>query len=171
MKRKVKDIQEKLNTKTARKTTIAQTKSNDSKSGSGLNGQKIKVLEDDVSELRKKLIEKERDCERLHSELTITQKRLSKGSLHKSKSLDSGNEQHNLDLKRQLQLIEQEAAILRTKIQILESDNDKLSAENKRLELLRGTKKGPTSLETQVDAELKGKIEEMENQLTDANKQ
>nr|CAD7445857.1 unnamed protein product [Timema bartmani] len=171
MKRKVKDIQEKLNTKTARKTTIAQTKSNDSKSGSGLNGQKIKVLEDDVSELRKKLIEKERDCERLHSELTITQKRLSKGSLHKSKSLDSGNEQHNLDLKRQLQLIEQEAAILRTKIQILESDNDKLSAENKRLELLRGTKKGPTSLETQVDAELKGKIEEMETQLTDANKQ
>nr|CAD7196699.1 unnamed protein product [Timema douglasi] len=171
MKRKVKDIQEKLNTKTARKTTIAQTKSNDSKSGNGLNGQKIKVLEEDVSDLRKKLIEKERDCERLHAELTVTQKRLSKGSIHKSKSLDSGNEQHNLDLKRQLQLIEQEAAILRTKIQILESDNDKLGAENKRLELLRGTKKGPTSLETQVDAELKGKIEEMETQLTNANKQ
>nr|CAD7424722.1 unnamed protein product [Timema monikensis] len=171
MKRKVKDIQEKLNTKTARKTTIAQTKSNDSKSGNGLNGQKIKVLEEDVSELRKKLIEKERDCERLHAELTVTQKRLSKGSMHKSKSLDSGNEQHNLDLKRQLQLIEQEAAILRTKVQILESDNDKLSAENKRLELLRGTKKGPTSLETQVDVELKGKIEEMETQLANANKQ
>ena len=45
----------------------------------------VQVLEDEVSEVRKKLIEKERDCERLHAELTIAQKRVSKGSLQKSK--------------------------------------------------------------------------------------
>jgi hypothetical protein len=45
----------------------------------------FQVLEAEVSELRMKLIEKERDCERLHAELTLTQKRVSKGSIQKSK--------------------------------------------------------------------------------------
>lgn len=42
------------------------------------------VLEDEIAELRKKLIEKERDCERLHAELSLTQKK-PKASLIKSK--------------------------------------------------------------------------------------
>jgi hypothetical protein len=71
-----------------------------------------------------------------------------------------------LDLKRQLQVIEQEAAILRTKTQTLESDNEKLAAENKQLHLLR-LKKGST--ETETEAELKGRITSMETELTVAN--
>lgn len=48
------------------------------------------------------------------------------------RSLDGANEQQNVDLKRQLQLIEQEASVLTTKNQTLEADNEKLQAENKK---------------------------------------
>lgn len=49
-------------------------------------------------------------------------------------------DQQTLDLKRQLQVIEQEASILRNKIQSLEAENEKLISENKKLQLLRGAK-------------------------------
>jgi hypothetical protein len=71
-----------------------------------------------------------------------------------------------LDLKRQLQVIEQEAVILRTKIQTLESDNEKLAAENKQLQLQRIRK---SSSETESETELKMKITSLETKLADAN--
>lgn len=40
-----------------------------------------------------------------------------------------------MDLKRQLQVIEQEASVLRAKTQTLEADNEKLQAENKKLQV------------------------------------
>lgn len=52
-----------------------------------------------------------------------------------SRSLDSSSEQQNVDLKRQLQVIEQEASVLRAKTQSLEADNEKLQAENKKLQV------------------------------------
>lgn len=109
-------------------------------------------MEDESSDLRKKLIEKERDYERLQTELTLAQKR-SKNST-RSRSLDS-SEQAN-DLKRQLQVIEQEASVLRTKTQELEADNDKLTTENKLLS---------TKADTKV-TELKTKVARLENDLT-----
>ncbi|PNF26585.1 hypothetical protein B7P43_G11349 [Cryptotermes secundus] len=166
MKHKLKELQDKLIEKTARKNTVASLASSEPAPGNALHEQKLKVLEAEVSELRMKLIEKERDCERLHAELTLTQKRVSKGSIQKSKSLDSGSEQQALDLKRQLQVIEQEAAILRTKTQTLESDNEKLAAENKQLHLQR-IKKWP--LEAENETTLKAKITSLETKLTDAN--
>jgi hypothetical protein len=51
------------------------------------------------------------------------------------RSLDSTSEQQNVDLKRQLQVIEQEASVLRSKTQSLEVDNEKLQAENKKLQV------------------------------------
>ncbi|VVC90550.1 unnamed protein product [Leptidea sinapis] len=124
--------------------------------------EKVKVLEDEIAELRKKLIEKERDCERLHAELSLTQKK-PKGSLIKSKSLDG--DQQNVDLKRQLQVIEQEANVLRTKTQNLEADNEKLQAENKRLQLLKNTK----SLKIDKSLEISSnKVSQLENDLKDA---
>lgn len=51
------------------------------------------------------------------------------------RSLDSTSEQQNVDLKRQLQVIEQEASVLRAKTQSLEVDNEKLQAENKKLQV------------------------------------
>ncbi|XP_050314721.1 restin homolog isoform X2 [Anthonomus grandis grandis] len=135
LKVKVKDLQDKLITKgTSRKSLPTSDK------GDTIDSQKIKILEDETTDLRKKLIEKERDCERLHAELTLNQKRSK--SVQKSKSLDL--DQQTLDLKRQLQLIEQEASILRSKVQSLESECEKLTAENKKLSLLKSIK-GKTS--------------------------
>ncbi|XP_045447825.1 myosin-3 [Melitaea cinxia] len=131
---------------------------------SNLAEEKVKVLEDEIAELRKKLIEKERDCERLHAELSLTQKK-PKASLIKSKSLDATCDQQNVDLKRQLQVIEQEANVLRAKTQALEADNEKLQTENKKLQLLKNAKslKTEKSLDQNVT-----KISQLENDLKEA---
>ncbi|RZC34944.1 leucine-rich repeat-containing protein [Asbolus verrucosus] len=146
--------------------------------GNTLQNQKLKVLEDETNDLRKKLIEKERDCERLHAELSLNQKR--NKNVQKSKSLDL--DQQTLDLKRQLQVIEQEASILRSKIQTLESENEKLISENKKLQLVRGTKnlKSDKNLDKYIDQiasleidinEKNIKIKELEEKLEKAVRQ
>ncbi|CAH0562267.1 unnamed protein product [Brassicogethes aeneus] len=120
-----------------------------------------KVLEDETNDLRTKLTEKERDCERLQAELNLNQKR-SKGMV-KSKSLDM--DQQTLDLKRQLAVIDQEASVLRNKVQTLESENEKIIAENKRLSLLRGAKslKNDKNIDKYID-----QIAKLELELSDA---
>ncbi|XP_030748386.1 uncharacterized protein PFB0765w isoform X3 [Sitophilus oryzae] len=169
LKSKNKDMQDKLHLKgSARKTSIHSDKIN------SIDNQKIKVLEDETNDLRKKLIEKERDCERLHAELALNQKRSK--SIQKSKSLDM--DQQTLDLKRQLQVIEQEAFVLRNKVQSLESENEKLTAENKKINLLKSTKNLKNSdknLEKYVDqiamleielAETKQRIKDLDSNST-----
>lgn len=81
-------------------------------------------------------------------------------------SLDGASE--SIDLKRQLQNVEQEASILRTKNQTLEMDYEKLLAENKKLQLSKGSKKGGLLNSSQF--ELKGKIAALEKELEEANK-
>lgn len=145
LKSKIKELQEQVSTKTSTKRTLLNSEK--VKENSLLN-QKLKVLEDETNDIRKKLIEKERDCERLHAELSLTQKR-SKG-MQKSKSLDL--DQQTLDLRRQLQVIEQEALVLRNKVQSLEVENEKLSNENKKLALktAKGVK-GDKNLDRYID--------------------
>lgn len=113
-------------------------------------------MEDESSELRKKLIEKERDYERLQTELMLAQKR-SKNS-NRSRSLDSSEQA--MDLKRQLQVIEQEASVLRTKTQELEADNEKLSTDYKAL----STK--AAGADAKLVTELKNKVAKLESDLT-----
>ncbi|XP_038208413.1 myosin-9 isoform X3 [Zerene cesonia] len=161
LKKQVKDLTEKVSnaaTKPNANTALRRI----TNKGSNLAEEKVKVLEDEIAELRKKLIEKERDCERLHAELSLAQKK-PKASLIKSKSLDG--DQQNVDLKRQLQVIEQEASVLRTKTQSLEADNEKLQAENKRLQLLKGAKtlKTDKSLESSTL-----KVSQLEKDLQEA---
>lgn len=74
-------------------------------------------------------------------------------------------DQQTIDLKRQLQVIEQEAVVLRSKVQSLESENEKLTTESKRLQLLRGTKKSDKNIEKYVD-----QIATLEVELGNANK-
>lgn len=71
-----------------------------------------------------------------------------------------------MDLKRQLQLVEQEASILRTKTMTLENENEKLSAENRKMQLLRGAKK----IASAPESETVDKIVALENKLADAEK-
>ncbi|CAH0389369.1 unnamed protein product [Bemisia tabaci] len=169
MKKKIADLQEKLLNKSnslKKEKKAASLKSAEPKtdSSSTVYDKKLKVLEEEINELRKKLIEKERDCERLHSELALTKKKPK--TLQKSISLDGASE--SIDLKRQLQNVEQEASILRTKNQTLEMDYEKLLAENKKLQLSKGSKKG--GLVNSSQFELKGKIAALEKELEEANK-
>ncbi|KAK4872284.1 hypothetical protein RN001_016408 [Aquatica leii] len=157
-KKKIKELQDKLTVKTSKKSLINSVKTQ------GVQDKKLKVLEEEASDLRKQLVEKDKEAERLIAELNLTQKR-AKG-MQKSKSLDIPDG-HNLDIKRQLQSIEQEAIVLRTKVQTLETENEKLAADNKRLQLLRVTKnvKMDKSGEKYID-----KIAELEVELDFAKK-
>ncbi|CAB3240485.1 unnamed protein product [Arctia plantaginis] len=161
LKKQIKELTDKIANQSKTNSTVTLRRSTNAKSNN-LADEKVKVLEDEIAELRKKLIEKERDCERLHAELSLAQKK-PKASLIKSKSLDG--DQQNIDLKRQLQVIEQEANVLRSKTQALEADNEKLQAENKKLQLLKNAKtlKSDKSIEQSTN-----KISNLENQLKEA---
>ncbi|XP_075971261.1 uncharacterized protein LOC142973434 isoform X5 [Anticarsia gemmatalis] len=174
LKKQVKELTDKIASQPKTNSTVTLRRTSNAK-GNNLAAEKVKVLEDEIADLRKKLIEKERDCERLHAELSLAQKK-PKASLIKSKSLDG--DQQNVDLKRQLQVIEQEANVLRSKTQSLEADNEKLQAENKKLQLLKNAKslKSDKSIEqsatkiSQLEKELQealGKIKEFENKEKD----
>lgn len=75
-------------------------------------------------------------------------------------------DQHTLDLKRQLEVIEQEASVLRTRVQNYENENEKLLQENKRLQLTRNSKNIKTDkiIDKYVD-----QIATLEIQLEEAN--
>ncbi|XP_059483833.1 uncharacterized protein LOC132201592 isoform X2 [Neocloeon triangulifer] len=166
----IKELQEKLSAKLPLTATSKGVRSDlrPASSSAAVLEKKILVLEEESSELRKKLIEKERDYERLHAELTLAHKR-SKTSA-RSRSLDSSEQA--LDLKRQLQVIEQEAAILRTKSQELESKNEKLAAENKKLSIRAAQGGTPPKESADLSAkvsELKEKLATVEKELSEAN--
>ncbi|XP_062706338.1 myosin-2 heavy chain isoform X3 [Aedes albopictus] len=131
----VKELQESLISKTKemdkqnKLPSLLGSKSSGTKDP--LDEKKIKVMEEQINELRMKLIEKDREVERVQAELSISKTKGGK-SLVKSKSLDA--DQQVLDLKRQLQVIEQEANVLRQKTQALEQENEKYTAEIKQLQ-------------------------------------
>lgn len=71
-------------------------------------------------------MEKEKTLDKLQIDMKIKSKT--------SKiNIDSGG--GGIDSKRQLELVEQEATVLRTKVQTIEKDMEKLSIENKKLSL------------------------------------
>ncbi|KAG7310991.1 hypothetical protein JYU34_003844 [Plutella xylostella] len=85
LKKQVKELTEKIAaTKTKPTAATVGLKRNTAGKAGNLAEEKVKVLEDEIAELRKKFIEKERDCERLHTELSLTHKK-PKASLIKSK--------------------------------------------------------------------------------------
>ncbi|XP_035232096.1 protein SOGA3-like, partial [Stegodyphus dumicola] len=124
---------------------------------------KVRLQEYEIRETRKKLIEKDREIERLNTEVEIYRKKASK-MMVRSRSLDSDIQ---VDLKRQLQLVEQEANILRQKVNSLETENEKLNIENKRMTLRLSKKPPPSSVDIlQMDnMELKQKLEEQQRKM------
>ncbi|KRT81003.1 hypothetical protein AMK59_5640 [Oryctes borbonicus] len=152
VKKKSKDLQDKLATAKPRKSLFSSDK----------DSEKVKALEEDVKAVKKSLGEKEKECERLQGELNSNKKRSME--LQKIKSIDL--DQHTLDLKRQLEVIEQEASVLRTRVQNYENENEKLLQENKRLQLIRGTKniKTDKAIDKYID-----QIATLEIQLGEAN--
>ena len=59
-----------------------------------------------------------------------------RGKLVKSRSLDEST----IDLRRQLEAVEQEAQVLKDKVEDLDRQNDKLIKDNRRLQLMAGRK-------------------------------
>lgn len=81
-KKKIKQLEEKL-------ALVSTTKKFGSVGALGANAslldkEKIKVAEEEVMELRKKVIEKEREIERLESEIHLSHKKTTRGTLSKS---------------------------------------------------------------------------------------
>lgn len=164
LEKEVKYLQEKLVSQPFTKIELPDPPKNDA-DVDVFHKQKAKLLEYEARELRRKLIEKERENERLQTEVEVHRRKASK-VIVRSRSLDS---ELQVDLKRQLQLVEQEASILRQKTVDLESENDKLMSENKRcqLRLSRKPPPGPQELLQLDNMELKDKLTEAERKLKD----
>ncbi|XP_026676761.1 LOW QUALITY PROTEIN: COP1-interactive protein 1-like [Diaphorina citri] len=164
LKKTVKELRDKIAAKTSTKKLLSAAK--DTGRASPTQDLKIKNLEEEISQVKQKIVEKDKECERLTSELKLAQKKPK--SLQKSISLDG--DQQTVDLKRQLQLVEQEATILRTKTQTLESENETLMNENRKLQMMRNTKRGK-SVEGDSSSviELKEKIKTLENEINESN--
>lgn len=123
---------------------------------------KIRILESEARELRRKLVNREKENESLRTELDVHRRKASKVMV-RSRSLEG---ESTVDLKRQLQLVEQEANILRQKIMSLEAENEKITSENRRLQLrvCRRPPPGPQE-ELQIEnMELKERISRLERQ-------
>lgn len=71
-----------------------------------------------------------------------------------------------VETKRQLQVVEQEASVLRSKTQTLEQENDKLLAEVKKLQLTnaRNSIKPVATVNSKETDKMKVMIEELENE-------
>lgn len=135
IKKHLVDLQEKLQTE--EKPASKKLPSFLSKSSSTPSDKKIKTLEDEISDLKKKVTEKDKAIEKLQTGDSKSKLK----TVPKSKSLEIADQ--NVDSKRQLQLVEQELGVLRSKITTLEQDNESLNKENKKLSLqaARGVKK------------------------------
>ncbi|XP_022670862.1 myosin-9-like isoform X2 [Varroa destructor] len=136
-------------------------------------GQKVKLLEMEAKELRAKVIEKEREVERLNAELQVQKRKVSKQLMVRSRSLDGDLQvAPQVDLKRKLQVVEEEAAILKRKISDLEEETERLSEENKRLHTRASRRPTPSPADQLLaeNGDLKLKVEELEKKLAGANR-
>ncbi|KAL3891873.1 hypothetical protein ACJMK2_004117 [Sinanodonta woodiana] len=127
----------------------------------------LKDKERELDVLRWKVIEKERDIERLHIQMSSIQTR--KGHLRKSKSLDY-EYNHMVDLKRQLELTQQESMVLRDRVMLLEGENETLLMEIHKLNLEHSENKhilqglAVAYVETEDDVQLHDKINSFERE-------
>ena len=119
-----------------------------SNSFSSSSEDKMEELQTELNETRVKLIEKERECERLSNQIKAKH-----GSASKKSST--------------LEVIEKEAEILRQRNSQLEAENDRLSHENKQFNLKYGRKlPASTNEKLQMDKfALEEKVKELEKKL------
>lgn len=122
-KKQIKELQEKCKTTN---TNIKDKLTTTLKTVTGANGSadKIKQKDKEISELKMKINEKDRAMEKLKTDMKV------KGGKVNDTSVDL---QNTVDHKRQVEMVEQEAAILRGKVVKLESECESISTENKKL--------------------------------------
>lgn len=109
--------------------------------------EKVQELARDIERLKWKLMEKDKDADKARGGKTSLQK---SRSLEEQTSKDAscynyaggGGGGQQLDFRRQMDTVQQEAKILKEKMVDLEKDNERLSAENKRLQILSASRGG-----------------------------
>ncbi|KAM7351099.1 uncharacterized protein ACRADG_004081 isoform 4-T6 [Cochliomyia hominivorax] len=106
-KKQVRELQDKLSASADKKTALSSW-------GNSASDKKLKALSDELEKLRKSIVEKDKQIERLQA---------------------ASSAQTGANAKRQLDLLEQDANNLRSKITALEAENDRIQKENKRLQL------------------------------------
>ncbi|CAH1773162.1 unnamed protein product [Owenia fusiformis] len=132
---------------------------------------KIRLLTEEVDSLRWKIIEKNREIERL-SEVARShmQAKSNRPKLQKSHSLDS---EQQLDMQRQIDSYQKEELKLRSLLAQLESENERLISRNRKLEQVSSRQVGSgTSIEAMQsddDAVLTMELKQRLRSLQDEN--
>lgn len=119
-KKQIKELHEKCKTGTTTGKSAALKTVAAAANG---NAEKVKLKDKEISELKMKLNEKDRAVEKMKADL----KKSGKSGEY------SGDVQTSVDHKRQVEMVEQEAAVLRAKVVKLEQEIDSISTENKKL--------------------------------------
>lgn len=124
-KRQIKDLEERLILKDSKKlpTIISRTPAGINSA----NEKRIRELEESVKLLNKKLAQKEHELAQAAS------------------SRSDASDTQTINFKRKLEIVEQEATVLRTKMNKYEQENEKLTVENKKLSMqaIRNSSGGP----------------------------
>lgn len=77
----------------------------------------------------------------------------------------------NVELQRKLKSIEQESAVLRTKVQTLEIENDKVTTENKKLALAAARLTRKDSLTSSADSQKSIELSKLKEELIKSEEQ
>merc|ERR1712032_471606 len=150
--KEVKDISTKLNDSKKSSTTSRSYGSSYGSSGNATE-KKVEELQSEVNTFRVKLMEKDREIERLDAQ--VKSQKSSGG-----KTLKRGSSQDE-DLLSKLKVIEKEAEVLRSKTQQLETENESLKSSSK-------SKPGAFSQNEKFS--LEQKIKDLETKLKESNK-
>jgi len=151
--KEVKEITSKLSD--AKKTPTTRSYGAPGKDTNNANEKKIEELQTEVNTFRVKMIEKDRELERLDAQV--------KASKTSGKTLKRTGSQDE-DLIKKLSVIEKEADVLRSKTQELESENETLKSASKNK--LTGTSQDKFALEEKVKG-LEAKLKESNNKIKD----
>merc|ERR1712004_237345 len=125
--------------------------------------QKVDDLQTELNTTRVKLIEKEREVERLDAQVKTSAKASNKGKLSRSGSQEE-------DLQKKITVIQQEANVFKDKVNKLEKENETLQSENKQL---KAHSKKPASTQEKLQMDkfaLEEKVKKLEAQLKDQTK-
>jgi len=163
--KEVKDVTNKLNEEKKKKPTSSYSYGGmSSKSENSALESKVSELQTEVNTFRVKLIEKDREIERLDTQVKSASKGSGKGSLIRSGSQDE-------DLLKKLNVIEKEAEVLRKKTAELEQENETLKTDNKKLHSGYGKKPASTQEKLQMDKfALEEKVKSLEGKLRESSR-
>jgi len=161
--KEVKDLNTKLSEEKKKKPASSYSSYATKKDSGSAQDAKIDELQTEVNSFRVKLIEKDRELERMDAQVKSSKSSSSKGMI-RSNSQDE-------DLLKKMNVVEKEAEVLRKKTTELEQENENLRTENKKMHSGYGKKPASTQEKLQMDKfTLEEKVKNLEGKLKEANK-